>query len=961
MTGEDTIAPVAEQVVLPAVELSEAEQQCFARYFAPVFKDVVYWINPIYGAVESERIAQQLAIGGGRPATIRRHGRSVERDGTEVQRLNGVLVRALPQMASHLARFYLASSGSASGEDGVQRVTHVISPDTHFGEYQTCARAGVCVVTSLWVDRSLQSGWRYVERFFSAKARDIFSGMVVTATHMPVADKETLLASVMALGGQWREKMRADVTHLILMKDVGPKYEFAQRHSELGIRPILPHWFKETLNLLHCVSQEPYLFPNPPMLDGKISREAARPEDIPPLAVPSADTHTGSAYELPKPSEAFMRGYVVAIDTQLRDALTEGAVARLSQRLEEAGAVVAEPLAAATRTGSSSKGELVESRIADWDSVDILVCQYRIGYDYSKASRLGKMVGTLVWLYRAFITQRLTAPTQRLLDYPMPLHPVAGMTDMVITVSHYTGASREYLRRLITAMGAQYTAKMTKRNTHLITASQEGRKYAAAISWNVDVVNHLWVEQCYQRWKVLTVSHPNFTHFPDLPMLNSMVGSTEINVGKLKAWVDVPQGESLAEWSDMDVLSDGELDETPAPAIAAAIAGNGAGEEKGEAMAADLTEDKDDNDESGQDVKSIGDSADEQGDVGMREGDEMAALSLGQRRHTSRAAAMAASKSLSVIMQAVNSFEADMRKEQLHKYRRNLVGRRSMGAGGDEETGRDNGVAGRGKRGEELGSGAGEEEVASSKRRRTMVDDHGRQRPAVRILFTVLRPTEEQYGQIAEMGGAVVQEVRDATHLVCEKVRRTEKFLLALPTRHIWIVGCAWLNLSLAQRRWVEMDPAKRDPDAAKCQLVDRDAERTWRFRLEEAIQRARARRLLEGVTVFITPTTKPGLRTLKPLIEMNGGSAVEHLEEGRLKALIDASLKVVSNKSIAKDRIPPLLVLSCMEDSHMWKGFETPAGYMIPIYPSEVMLTGLLRQQILRDEDILNVKSNGH
>ncbi|KAJ2331809.1 hypothetical protein GGH92_009115, partial [Coemansia sp. RSA 2673] len=224
--------------------------------------------------------------------------------------------------------------------------------------------------------------------------------------------------------------------------------------------------------------------------------------------------------------------------------------------------------------------------------------------------------------------------------------------------------------------------------------------------------------------------------------------------------------------------------------------------------------------------------------------------------------------------------------------------------------------------------------VASSKRRRTMVDDHGRQRPAVRILFTVLRPTEEQYGQIAEMGGAVVQEVRDATHLVCEKVRRTEKFLLALPTRHIWIVGCAWLNLSLAQRRETRM----------------RQNASLW-----IAMQRARARRLLEGVTVFITPTTKPGLRTLKPLIEMNGGSAVEHLEEGRLKALIDASLKVVSNKSIAKDRIPPLLVLSCMEDSHMWKGFETPAGYMIPIYPSEVMLTGLLRQQILRDEDILN------
>ncbi|KAJ2579754.1 regulator of Ty1 Transposition, partial [Coemansia sp. RSA 1804] len=134
-------------------------------------------------------------------------------------KLNGVLVRGLPQMTNHIARFFMAATGkggdnTTSEDDANKTVTHVISPDTHFGEYSACVKAGVCVVTSQWVDRCLSVGWRYVEKYYSADAKMIFSGMVVAATHLPAADKETLLASVMALGGQWRERMRSDVTHL---------------------------------------------------------------------------------------------------------------------------------------------------------------------------------------------------------------------------------------------------------------------------------------------------------------------------------------------------------------------------------------------------------------------------------------------------------------------------------------------------------------------------------------------------------------------------------------------------------------------------------------------------------------------------------------------------------------------------------------------------------------------------
>ncbi|KAJ2746663.1 regulator of Ty1 Transposition [Coemansia sp. BCRC 34301] len=896
MTGD---SEVGHQAV--SIELSDGERHSFARHVKPVFDRVVFWINPAFGKQECAHvsgsfvypkgtlavIAQLLEHGGGRAATIRHHSKAPEEDGA-AQKLNGVLVRGIPQMARHISRFYFGQSGLDKGSEQ-RRATHVITPDTHFGEYQACVKAGVHVVTRLWVERCLASGLQYVERYYSAHADDILSGIVVTATQMPKADRETLLASVMALGGQWREKMRADVTHLVLMKDLGPKYEFTLKHPELGIRAILPHWFKESLNLLRCVPHEPYVFPNPPMLEGRTAAcDTSSSSSKATLAVPSGETHNGNAYELPKPSVAFMGGYRVAIDTQLLCSLSEGAYVRLERRLTEAGAIVCKPLEV-----DQSRGRVAESMVADWNSVDILVCQYRSGYDYSKASRLGKLVGTFAWLYQAFLSEQLTVPTLRLLHYPVPAVVVGGMDRMVITISHYTGASREYLVRLITALGARYTAKMTRDNTHLVTAQPEGRKYAAAVQWNVDIVNHLWVEQCYQRWKLLTVSHPNFTYFPDLPVLNSMVGDTEVRVDMLKGWVEAPQGAtSFAEWSDMDLLGDSDLEPT-----------------------AEV-----DTDESSSEMKSVGDSADELGG-GAQAGEGAQQVVLGQRRHTSRAAAMAASKSLGEMMQAVNTFEKDMRRERLYKHRKSQAGARERGK--EKENVEENAV----------------------KRARTDCN--------VRIMFTSVRATEQQERLIASMGGEIVNDATQATHLVCVEIKRTLKMLMALASGRVNIVSLTWLELSLAQRRWVSMRPADRDPLAAKCHVVDPLAEKKWSFRLEDSIQRASRRRLLEGVTVFVTPQSEPPLKVLRPLIEIAGGEAVDSLAEPRLRALISASVRMQRSGS-AHDTIPPLLVVSCREDSHMWPMFRPALDKHMAIYATEVLLTGLLRQQILHSDDEL-------
>lgn len=46
--------------------------------------------------------------------------------------------------------------------------------------------------------------------------------------------------------------------------------------------------------------------------------------------------------------------------------------------------------------------------------------------------------------------------------------------------------------------------------------------------------------------------------------------------------------------------------------------------------------------------------------------------------------------------------------------------------------------------------------------------------------------------------------------------------------------------------------------------ILDKDAERKYQFRLKESLARAQNNRLLEGYTVLVTPSVKPGPKDMK-------------------------------------------------------------------------------------------------
>ena len=181
---------------------------------------------------------------------------------------------------------------------------------------------------------------------------------------------------------------------------------------------------------------------------------------------------------------------------------------------------------------------------------DLFVCHYRDTLDYRIASRSGKDVGNLAWLYHLITHNEWTSPLRRLLHYPIARAGLPGFNRFRISLSNYNGEARVYLENLARAAGGEFTKTMKEDNTHLITAHMASEKCDAAKEWNIHMVNHLWLEESYAKWSIQTVSNPRYTHFPLRTNLGEVVGQTPIDKQAVER-VFFPMG------SDLDTSSEG--------------------------------------------------------------------------------------------------------------------------------------------------------------------------------------------------------------------------------------------------------------------------------------------------------------------------------------------------------------------------------------------------------------------
>ncbi|TGJ81739.1 hypothetical protein E0Z10_g7007 [Xylaria hypoxylon] len=392
-------------------------------------------------------------------------------------------------------------------------ITHIVSNTIEFPQYDTSTTMMIPVVKSKWISASLAKGKQAQIRPYTPDPRMIFSDVTLSCADIPDSDKDAIIGATMAMGGMYSEHVTKLTTHICALSMGHPKVRMAiEKKHRCSI--VLPHWFDDCFKLGKRIVEDPYLLPDPeilrvspgrsiephesPYLDGAIS---ARPDYMSPPSSPGERELKLTVFGEKK----IMFSKDLEIRGRLRDILT--------------GLV--------TKAG----GQITDSpHECDW-----LVCRYRDTKEYIQASKLGKTVGNMSWLFYLIQHDTWSNPLHRLLHYPEPRNGIPGFKDMRISVSNYGGEARIYLENLIKCAGATFTKTMKADNTHLVTARDNSEKCEAARDWNIHMVNHLWIEESYAKCEMQTLTVSKYTHFPPRTNLSEIMGQTFLDEKKLQA------------------------------------------------------------------------------------------------------------------------------------------------------------------------------------------------------------------------------------------------------------------------------------------------------------------------------------------------------------------------------------------------------------------------------------------
>ncbi|KAG0135348.1 BRCT domain-containing protein [Tuber indicum] len=686
-------------------------------------------------------------------------------------------------------------TGSAMQLD-LQEITHIISSTIDFPDYSEVEGLMIPVVKPEWVNFSIQKNRIAHVRPYTPDPRFFLCGIIATIAELPVGDKEAICGGIIAMGGQYGSNLTKFTTHIVALNMDNEKCRQAVA-KRMSIKIVLPHWFDDCLKLGRRIDEAPYLLPNP---------EIERVANFEPMPLPKgpdltySHAHDGGAMALDPPSPKRSSSVFERKKIRLGEDL------ELSPRLKSVIATVIVQM----------KGEVVD-KVED---ADIYVGQFRDGEEYLEASHAGIHVGSLTWLYWICAHGRWTSPLAKLLHYPLVRGGLPGMEKFKITVSNYGGDARLYLENLIEACGAKFTKSMKTENTHLITARSHSEKCQAAREWNIDMVNHLWLEESYAKWEIQSVTNPRYTHFPARTNLMEVVGQTPMDVKAL---------EQFYMNDDDDLMS---VDEGSGPAA------NGK------------------RPKSTPRVKAINKrtSLNNTSTPSRWSNDELSGPSPSISGSGRKAKEQAAARLHDQIMPDLMQYE----KEQ--KRKGGILGggrvRRSKSPA-DERTR---------KRTVSMGVDSTDEDSRTDNKKQKK-----RPRPTVYLLMTAYRdwvnqPHREDTDRkaLADLGIQCVNDPTTCTHLAAPHIVRTEKFCCALAKAPI-IVSTEWPKACLKEEKIVDTEPYL---------LHDSDGERRLSMSLSQSLERARKNKgqLLQGQIIYVTPGVHGGFETYRKIVEANGG-----------------------------------------------------------------------------------------
>ncbi|KAF2484336.1 DNA repair protein [Neohortaea acidophila] len=811
-------------------------------------------------------------------------------------------------------------------------ITHIVSTHIEFPQYDTALAKGVHVVKPSWIIRSADKGRQAQIRQHSPDPSQFFRDVVVTTANLPEGDKDAIIAGVIALGGQYSGALSKLVTHIVTSDTRHDKCVLAV-DKKLSCKIVLPHWFDDCFRLGRMISEKPYTFPDPELL-----REDA-PKRVRDFPSPHLDgalvaTPTDMPQSSPPPSPAKIRQHLNALmsrkvffakDLQLSKHLHQ----TLEGLINHAG------------------GTLTD----DVRKCDIYIGQYRDGSNYIQASQDGKIVANLSWLYLVINRNKYTNPLNKLLHYPVPRKGIPGFEHMRISISNYTGDARIYLENLVRYCGAEFTKTMKQDNTHLITAHTQSEKCEAAQEWNIQIVNHIWLEECYAKCSVQTLTNDRYRCFPARTNLGEVLGQTIFDTKRLEQVYYPRSNQSPQKMAAVPETSQRKV-YTAADGRSPAIrvdedmeddqpqtAKKPRGRPRKTAATPRLRDDEKENESPS--LHSSGRAA--KAKAADRLHDQADDIALFQKE-MKRKGGVTHGGRRSTLVDDIDDVFSPAPESAAPKQRKKRTS--------DEATYDVTAV------GSDLSDGETQATPAkAAKRAKNAVTAPAPEFPPIEINLLVTGSDRwkdkaalesRDRNKLRQLGISLIDEAtKKVDILVAPRILRTQKFVAALAYAPK-VTGMEWLERTLKDQ---ELDP---DPPL----LCDPEAEEKWGFNLEEALQKAKvnAGKLFDDRAIFVTGDVKGGFNTYKEFITLNGGVCFMyagrtglHLPRRRVQAEDDDNEDSVES---AEDFEPVYLVSGDSgPEKKLWKMFRSLAekqGLRARVVATDWVLHAAMSQEIV-------------
>ncbi|RDD45037.1 PAX-interacting protein 1 [Trichoplax sp. H2] len=194
----------------------------------------------------------------------------------------------------------------------------------------------------------------------------------------------------------------------------------------------------------------------------------------------------------------------------------------------------------------------------------------------------------------------------------------------------------------------------------------------------------------------------------------------------------------------------------------------------------------------------------------------------------------------------------------------------------------------------------------------------------VRAVITGLDKVESEKlaKMLSYLGATITEDFRKCTHLITQKITRTEKFLCCFATcRHV--IRSEWVEQSYRLGSFA---------DETQFEVIDMSTEKYYSFSLRKSLQMATLRPVFEDMTFYVTRNVKPDLQTMNNIIHYNGGEVVTYT----------LAIKILMDVNSCKE----LFIISCPKDKDECFNIRT-RRHSIEFYTADFVVISILRQKV--------------